>query len=163
MDLKNYIDSGVIERYLLGLATPEQERELTYMRRLHPILEQEIAAAELRLENNIMAEAVPPPVRLKDRVMEDARRYKHQEYYFKHDNGGGGEQPPHEPVYIDIRPGWNRKITVSIWWRCAFLALCVLTMSLAASTWYLYKRTNQLEEVLIRLKTPAEALLPASH
>lgn len=163
MDLKNYIDSGVIERYLLGLATPEQERELTYMRRLHPILEQEIAAAELRIENKIMAEAVQPPAPLKDKIMEGVRRHKHQEYYYRHADHAGGQQPPQDPVYIDIRPGWNRQITVSIWWRCAFLALCVLTMSLAASTWYLYKRTNQLEEVLIRLKTPAEALLPAGR
>lgn len=161
MDLKNYIDSGVIERYLLGLATPEQERELMYMRRLHPILEQEIAEAELRIEKQILAEAVLPPAYLKDDVMEQARRYKHHEsYYNKHQHN----PPPADPVYINIKPGWNRQISVSIWWRCAFLALCVLTMSLAASTWYLYKRTSQLEQVLIKLKTPAEELLPpAGH
>lgn len=162
LDLKNYIDSGVIERFLLGLATPEQERELMYMRRLHPVLEQEIAMVELQIENQLVAEAVLPPANLKDAVLAQARRHKQREKYYSSEHKP--EQPAPDPVYINLKPGWNRLMTVSIWWRCAFLAICVLAMALAASTWHFYNRAAQLEEVLIKLKTPAAALpSPTTH
>ncbi|CAL1520943.1 hypothetical protein [Chitinophaga sp. MM2321] len=164
MNVKDYIESGIIERYVLGLATPEQEEELTYLRMLYPELEKEVGAVELRVEEQVLDEAVMPPAKLKRAIFKRMDYSGHsQDHYRRNSNNANAYTPP-EPVYINANPGWNRSIMVSIWWRCAFVAMCILSMSLAASTWYLYHRTTQLEEVLIKLKSPAVANpLPASH
>lgn len=153
MNIKEYIDSGIIERCLLGLATPEQEAELQYLREIYPALRMEAEAVELRLETMVFAEAVKPPPAIKARVMEEIRERYNQEPY----NGGNYTNHHHarHNDYIPFNPGWKRKITVSIWWRCAFIAMCVITMALAASTWYLYKQVNRLQDAIIHYNYPA--------
>ncbi|HVI48492.1 MAG TPA: hypothetical protein VM802_26730 [Chitinophaga sp.] len=146
MNIRDYIESGIIESYLFGLATAEQEEELTYMRQMYPVLEQEIAATELRIEGKLLEEAVLPPVELKDSIFDKIHQHGFG-YYRTTGNNGKGYTPP-EQVIINMS-GWNRQISVSVWWRCAFIALCVLTMCLVASTWYLYQRTANLEGILL--------------
>ncbi|PSL49138.1 hypothetical protein CLV51_101468 [Chitinophaga niastensis] len=162
MNINNYIESGIIERYLLGLATTEQEEELLYLRQLYPLLDVEMTTVALRIEGKLLEEAVHPPEELKDTVL---RRIRPRNRQGKHHNNGynTNEHQQNGPTYINLQPGWNRRISVSIWWRCAFIAVIVLSMSLAASTWYFYQRAAQLEEVLIRLKMPVPANPSPAH
>lgn len=151
MNIGNYIESGIIERYLLGLASPEQTEELIHLRMVYPLLDLEITAAELRFEDRLLEEGVAPPCELKNAVLQHIRP----------DSKTGGSSRTYNSyghtyqknTYI-LEPFWNRRISVSVWWRCAFIALTVLTMALAASTWHFYHRAAQLEEVLIKLKVP---------
>lgn len=153
MNISNYIESGIIERYLLGLTSPEQEEELLHLRQIYPLLELEITAAELRFEDKLLEEGVAPPCELRNAVLQrigsDTGR-KDQSW----GNYNGHEHTNQGPAYIHLEPFWNRRISVSMWWRCAFIALVVLTMALAASTWHFYHRAEQLEDVLIMLKVP---------
>lgn len=156
MDIKDYIESGIIERYVMGLASTEQEAELMHLRRLYPILDVEIAATELRIESRYLEDAVMPPAELKNRIIHRIRweesgeqRQQQQQRY----HNGNTHQNGH--TYINIQPGWGRNITISIWWRCAFIALSIMVMSLLASTWYFYTKTQQLENRLFQLGTPA--------
>ncbi|WP_142684683.1 hypothetical protein [Chitinophaga polysaccharea] len=164
MNISNYIESGIIERYLLGLASPEQEDELLYLRRIYPLLDLEFTAAELRIENKLMEEGPLPPVKIKEAVLQRIKLEKEpkERYWsgynpYEHTNS-------HHHTYIPIDSFWNRRITVSIWWRCAFIALAVTAMALAASTWHFCHRSQMLEEILFELKVPSvnqPASLPA--
>jgi len=154
LNISDYIESGIIERYLLGLTSPEQEEELLQLRQIYPLLELEITAAELRFEDKLLEEGVAPPIELKNTVIQrirsgNDRKERRWNNYNSHGHTNQG------PTYIHLEPFWNRHISVSIWWRCAFIALVVLTMALAASTWYFYHRAAQLEDVLIKLKVPS--------
>ncbi|MBO9731910.1 MAG: hypothetical protein J7623_24930 [Chitinophaga sp.] len=162
MNISDYIESGIIERYLLGLTSPEQEEELFRLREIYPLLELEVNAAELRFESKLLEEAVMPPLVLRHNLLQRIKEEKGQQQrswgnYNEHTNPG--------PTYIHLEPFWNRRITVSMWWRCAFIAMVVLTMALAASTWYFFRRTEQLENVLLRLTIPqpAQTLAPVTH
>lgn len=154
MNISDYIESGIIERYVLGLTSPDQEEELLHLRLIYPLLDIEITAAELRIEDKLQEEGQAPPDELRTLVLQRFRTDKRkEEHAWRNYN-------THEPTnpgntYIRLEPFWNRRITVSIWWRCGFIAMVVLTMSLAASTWYFHQRTQQLEEVLIKLKVAA--------
>ena len=151
MNISDYIESGIIERYLLGLTSPEQEEELLQLRQIYPLLELEITAAELRFEDKLLEEGVAPPYELKNAVIQRIRTGNgRKERSWGNYNGHGPTSQG--PTYIHLEPFWNRRISVSIWWRCAFIALVVLTMALAASTWHFYHRAEQLEDVLIKLK-----------
>ncbi len=68
MDIKEYISSGVIEAYVLGLATEEEASILECVRQKHPEVQQAILDAQLLLEDFTEAQAVSPAPDLKDQI-----------------------------------------------------------------------------------------------
>jgi len=143
--LKEYIESGIIESYVLGLATPEEAAELLHLRKLYPELDKEIMIVEGSVEQAVFADAVLPPAELKTRILRPAG--------WDHYN-----VPPKGPdntsshTYINIQPQPNNYMRVSIWWRCAFIALCMLVMGLVASNLYFYAKYKQMEELVLHPK-----------
>ncbi len=59
MNVQEYIQSGVIESYVLDLATPEERAEVERYRLLYPEVEAAILSMEAALEDNCMENAVP--------------------------------------------------------------------------------------------------------
>ncbi|HTG57157.1 MAG TPA: anti-sigma factor [Niabella sp.] len=59
MNIKEYIQSGIIESYVLGLADAEERAELEQLRMQHPEIEQAISAFEQELETSAQHNAVP--------------------------------------------------------------------------------------------------------
>ncbi len=68
MDIKEYISSGIIEAYVLGLATEEEASILECVRQKHPEVQQAILDAQLLLEDFTQAQAVSPAPDLKDQI-----------------------------------------------------------------------------------------------
>lgn len=80
MDLKAYIESGILELYvlnMLGESASEEVRELTLS---YPELAIEMEAIEKALENYALANAIEPPVTMKAKIeqvlLETARNLK---------------------------------------------------------------------------------------
>ena len=65
MDIREYIQSGVIEAYVLGLATEQEVAELEGLRHVHPQIKQAINEFEISLEKKAFENAVDPPPRIK--------------------------------------------------------------------------------------------------
>lgn len=57
---KDYIDSGLLELYVLGDTTPEESYEIAQLAAVDPAVKKEIAAIELALEKYASANAVEP-------------------------------------------------------------------------------------------------------
>lgn len=68
-DLREYITSGLIEKYVLGLALPEEITEIEAMAIEHPELELAISDFCTMLEKNAMANAIMPPEIIKPELM----------------------------------------------------------------------------------------------
>lgn len=68
MDIKAYIQSGVIEQYVLGLASPEEAAELFVLRKQYPELDEAISEFELLHERKMMENTMQPPSFLKDAI-----------------------------------------------------------------------------------------------
>ncbi len=66
MDIKAYIESGVIESYVLGMADTQEAAELEQMASQYPEVRQAIDAFESALEQQAMAAAVVPPAHVKE-------------------------------------------------------------------------------------------------
>lgn len=68
MNVQEYISSGIVESYVLGLASPEEQQEFESMCQQYP----EVLAArnnfEIALEEQAMQNAVVPPVSFKQQV-----------------------------------------------------------------------------------------------
>lgn len=155
MDINAYIESGIIESYLLGLATREEVSMLLRMRVIYPELETEISAVERKLQKVGLEGGVTPPAQIWNKIVEQLRWQGNNGSYTSPGTGNG-----HDGVtYINIQPR-NNTITVNIWWRCAFIAVCMVVMALVASTVYFYQKYHQLEQQLLRLYPATETAAP---
>lgn len=159
MNLRTYIESGAVECYLLGLASAEEEDLLHEMRRLYPELESEISVTAFRLQEAAMEGGLQPPAEVWDNIVREVQReerepQRHRRYHRRSD------EPAYTVINLQETPS-NRYIQVSVWWRCAFIALCMLVMALLASSIYFYRKYHELEERVLH-QYPSRQLAPAS-
>ncbi len=68
MNIQEYISSGVIESYVLGLASPEERAEFEKMCALHPELAEARTNFELSVERQAFQNALPPPAGSKEKI-----------------------------------------------------------------------------------------------
>ncbi len=69
MNIQEYISSGIIESYVLGLTSPEESIEFEKMCALHPELVAARNNFELALEKQVFENAVQPPVASKEKIL----------------------------------------------------------------------------------------------
>ncbi len=69
MNVKEYIRSGVIESYVLGIATEAERYEFEQMCAAYPEVAEARDQFERSLEAELMRDAVPPPAFIKEKVM----------------------------------------------------------------------------------------------
>lgn len=156
MNIHEYIESGVIERYLLGLTSAHENAELFALRRIYPILDIEFAAAEIRIEEKLLEEGeVPPPVLRRvilNRFTTDDLTEPIPELNTSNFHRYG--TPPPTDTYI-LEPFWKKRMSVSVWWRCVLIAMIIVIMGLAASAWHFYHQSARFEDALIKIKVPS--------
>jgi len=69
MNIQAYIESGIIESYVLGMADDQERAELEQLSQQHPAIRAAIEAFELSLEQNAMAHAMQPATRIKSGLL----------------------------------------------------------------------------------------------
>lgn len=68
MNTQEYIQSGIIESYVLGMASPAEAAELEQLCLQYPEIKQALTNFELALEANALTNAVASPPKLKDQI-----------------------------------------------------------------------------------------------
>ena len=71
MDIQEYISSGIIESYVLGLASDEERREFEQMCTQYPEVLQARTAFELALEKQAMENAIAPSFDVKAKLFDE--------------------------------------------------------------------------------------------
>ena len=61
MDIKKYKSSGILEQYVLGLATEEERQEVELYARAYPEIKEELDAIELAMEQYASGHQIPVP------------------------------------------------------------------------------------------------------
>ncbi len=69
MDIQAYIDSGVIESYVLGMAEAQEAAQLEQLSHQYPEIRKAIDAFETALEKTALANAMPPPENAKRKLL----------------------------------------------------------------------------------------------
>lgn len=70
MDIQSFIQSGLLEAYVLGQCTAEERTLVERMATEHAEVRTELAIIEMALEGYAAANAVPPPGWMKGRILE---------------------------------------------------------------------------------------------
>jgi anti-sigma-K factor RskA len=144
MDIKEYIQSGIIEQYVLGLATNEEVAELEQLRFEYPELGNAISEFEQTLEMHIRANTIEPPSHLKSLI--------EKELFREPDTSTGVVNEPTYKEHLQQAPIYNIGP-----WRYIAAACIVLLIASTALNFYFYsgyKRSeDQYEALLIERNT----------
>ena len=65
MNVQDYIQSGIIESYVLGMANEQEAAELLQLSQQHPEIKQAVESFEASLEQAAFANAKPAPANVK--------------------------------------------------------------------------------------------------
>lgn len=120
MNIQEYISSGIVESYVLGLASAEERSEFETMCRQYPELEKARTDFELALEKAALQNAIAPPGELKEKIFAAI--------------GGSAK-------IVRLRPVPRR----TTWWKYAAVASFIF---LAASLYWnitLYNKSRQIK------------------
>ncbi|MEC5147629.1 hypothetical protein [Chitinophaga sp. 212800010-3] len=137
MELKFYIESGIIESFVLGLATDEEVAELQHLRRLYPELDTEVEHVERRLERAAFDEAVMPPVEIRSRVLQKIRWDQQGRAY---------ADPGSNYTFINIQPKDGDHITVHKWWKIFFIIFFIMSKVFLFLAIFYYLKYRQSQE-----------------
>ena len=69
MNINEYISSGIIESYVLGLASPEERAEFEALCAQYPELVAARNSFEISLEKQLQEQAIAPPAGIKEKLM----------------------------------------------------------------------------------------------
>ncbi|PUZ28274.1 hypothetical protein DCC81_01965 [Chitinophaga parva] len=148
MELEQYISTGIIESFLLGLATPDEVAELQRMRLRFPALETEIAAVERRMENAAFEEAVMPPAR----VWEGIQQHLNWESSFR-DEKLSDEERKHY-TFISMQPKEGTYISVHRSWKIILILFFLLSKLFLVGFLYFYFKSQSLQDKLNEARHP---------
>lgn len=70
MDVNVYIASGILENYVLGLASDQERQEVQCLSKIYPEIAQELHTLELTMEQYALEHELKPPVQLKTKLFD---------------------------------------------------------------------------------------------
>lgn len=141
-DAKAYIESGILELYVLGELSPEERLQVEDMAAKHEAVKAELDDIGQAMTMYADAHAIEPNEDLRNRVLNNLLTNFADDRNFKSNK--------HEAPVIPLNH--SGKPTVSIFYKYAFAAsLLLLCVSVAALS-VVYKKLNQSQDQLLSLR-----------
>ena len=157
MKVKEYIDSGILESYVLGSASEDETRELLRLKKQYPEIQKALHELEVDMERIAEHMAVAPPpgmwnkiegnindlintpeietLQLNDRGQKD--------YHQSSRNGNGYIEIESETTHMRVHKNWK--------WVLA--AVFILGKIFLACAIYFYLENRQAQQQIVELKT----------
>ncbi|HEX7845034.1 MAG TPA: anti-sigma factor [Chitinophagaceae bacterium] len=142
MDIKAYIASGIVETYVLGMASPAEKAEFEKLAEIYPELVSARNEFELGLEEKAFANAIPPPFEVKERVLDLISQE-------------AAVEAVKRIMYEESNPPPVRKISSMRW---AVTTSIVLLVGSLTFIYWLYTKNQQLKADIAQSKETLEQL-----
>ncbi|MBS1773601.1 MAG: anti-sigma factor [Bacteroidetes bacterium] len=120
MNIKEYIESGILEAYVLGALNENERASVEADMAMYPELVAEVEAIELAMQQHAEATAVQPPAFMEGKIW-DAIQAQQPEPLPKETNGQAHKVVDFTPPVVQRRTSWQM---AAIW---AAVAVSVLT------------------------------------
>jgi anti-sigma-K factor RskA len=154
MNIQEYIESGIIENYVLGATTAGESAEVERMALEYPDIQTEIEAIRTSLENYAIQYEKEPPAFLKEKIM--AGLFSGQSAVGSQQSAIRGQQSTSEDNGDrEIVPLNNSSPQRSIFRMAASWAL--LALSVGANIWF-FRNWKNSEEKLVALESQNQIL-----
>ncbi|QKZ11371.1 hypothetical protein [Spirosoma sp. KUDC1026] len=157
MKTYQYLTDGILESYLLGLVSEEQQKDVDHLLETDPELQLQLSDLEQDLEDHFMRHAVPPPPAVRNAVLERIsegeiqKRPREQQSYQRPNFTEGPPRSDYVNVEVD-----DTHIRVHKYWRPAFIAVFVLSKVFLIAGLYYYFKADSMAAEIARLKAAAE-------
>lgn len=160
MKIKEYIESGVLEAFVLGSATDAEVRELMQLKEQHPEIKKSLAELETDMERIAEYMAVPPPPNMFARIEDninglvinpdtDIIRPIHREW---RQSASESKSP-----YIEVEAESNY-MRIHKTWKWVFAAVFVLGKIFLGCSIYFYLESRQATQQVKELKSEIKEL-----
>ena len=158
MDIEEYIESGILESFVLGAASEAETRELLYFKDKYPQIQMALQELELDMEHIAQQMAIAPPPhawdRIEDRINEITVAPERDIIRFKeYDSRSNDDYDRRRENYIEVAESESTHIRVHKNWKWAFAAVFVLGKIFLACAIYFYLENRQAQERIQELKT----------
>lgn len=161
MTTHQYLTSGILESYLLGLVSDQQKADVEWLLATDQELQIQLNELEVEMEQHFLRNAVPPPPSVRSAVLErisESGIQKREEYAHTYEEKSQPE--PAKPGYIDVEVS-DTHIRVHKYWRPAFIAVFVLSKVFLILGLYYYFKAGSLEQEVNRLKADTQQTAPS--
>ena len=156
MKIKEYIESGVLEAFVLGAASEAEERELMQVKSQYPEVDKTLAELEADMERVAQYMAVPPPpdmfARIENSIDDlvitpDTEVMRPIDREWRQNN-----QPESKSRYIEVEAESNY-MRIHKTWKWVFAAVFVLGKIFLGCAIYFYLESRQARQQVNELKT----------
>lgn len=152
MEINNYLNSGILEAYVLGATTDRESADVQFMKTAHPRVAAEIKNIESRLEQIAEHGSKTPPPDIWDRVDINISELIISSPPPPRKLGGSRTR---NDDFIEVR-GTSNQIKVHKIWRWIFGAVFVLSKVFLVLALYFYFENKHAQQELTELKIQME-------
>jgi hypothetical protein len=147
-----YIESGILETYVLGLASDVQQDEVERYAQIFPEVSLALKDVETAINQQFSASIPPPSVR--QRIQEnELNRLKKWDFNDQSHNKNTKE----ENKYLEVEVN-DTHIRVHKNWRPAFIAVFILSKIFLATALYFYFKSDSLNKENLKLQQEIQLL-----
>ena len=143
-EIRAYIESGVLELYVLGDMSAEEKLQVEAMAQKHPAIQAELREIEIAMEMYADAQSVEPSTQLRDRVLNSLL------INLGDDRNLRTIQP--KATLAERVVTMHPRATTSIFYKYAFAASLLLLCLSGLAVGILYKRLQDSQQQLVSLR-----------
>ena len=160
-NIQEYIESGILESYALGMASPEEVKELQRVKQIYPEVHMALHNLEVDMERiaSQMAIQPPPGTWLKIESELNSLMLAEQEPVIFKEYKAPKEKESTGPNYIEVESVSN-EMRVNKAWKWVFAAVFVLGKIFLGCAIYFYLENRQAQEQIQQLKTELRSIRP---
>jgi hypothetical protein len=162
MKIKEYIESGALEAYVLGVASNEEARELMQLKKQYPDLDKALGELEVDMERIAQYMAVPPPPGMFERIegsINDLVTAPETEIMRPVNREWEQNRTESNSRYIEVEAESNY-MRIHKTWKWVFAAVFVLGKIFLATAIYFYLESRQAKQQVQELKTEIKTVRP---
>lgn len=159
--VEQYINSGMLEAYVMGVATAAEEQEIRQLKRQYPEVREALFQLEVDMENIAMSMAIEPPPGTWDKIESEIEGLIVREQTIPKAFAERGRSthtaPDRDPQFIEIEAE-SSHIRIHKTWRWVFAAIFILGKLFLVTAIYFYLENRQAQQQIKELKTEIKSL-----
>jgi len=159
LDIKEYISSGILESYVLGLASPEEASILECVIKNNNEVKAAFEEAQITLEQLAQAQAMPPPQDLKSKIwnkiqMETLAEEEKPIIPITKEIVSESQLSPETKLSADSRnSATTEKLSRDSFWKNFAVAASLLLLLTSGAAFFYFNQKSQLEKNILALQS----------
>jgi hypothetical protein len=153
LNTQEYIESGKLEAYLIGITSDEDTREVETMVTAFPEISIALSKLEGDISTHFMTNAITPPPVLKEKLATDNRQQAIKKWDFNQQRSQAEQSPKENYIAVEFDDTY---LKVHKYWRPAFIGVFILSKILLATAIYFYFKADSVAQENKRLKEQIE-------